>query len=48
MVPELLDKFAEYAKDYKDKKDNEALEAEDMDAIEDWSLSCQFFRIACI
>lgn len=35
MVPELLDKFAEYAKDFKEKKDTEALEAEDLDAIED-------------
>ena len=34
MVPELLDKIADYAKDFKDKKENDALEAEDTDAIE--------------
>ena len=27
MVPELLDKIADYAKDFKDKKENDALEA---------------------
>lgn len=34
MVPELLDKIADYAKDFKDKKENDALEAEDTDALE--------------
>lgn len=34
MVPELLDKVADYAKEFKEKKDNEAIEAEDTDAIE--------------
>lgn len=34
MVPELLDKVADYAKEFKEKRDNEAIEAEDTDAIE--------------
>lgn len=35
MVPELLDKFAGYAKEYKDKKDTDALEEEKFEGLED-------------
>lgn len=34
MVPELIDKVADYAKEYKEKKDAEAIDSEDQDAIE--------------
>lgn len=34
MVPELIDKIADYAKDFKNKSDAEAIEGEEQDVIE--------------
>ncbi len=34
MVPELIDKIADYAKEYKNKSDAEAIEGEEQDVIE--------------
>ncbi len=35
MVPELIDKVADYAKEYKNKKDTDLLDGEEQDALED-------------
>lgn len=34
MVPELIDKIADYAKEYKNKSDTDAIEGEEQDVIE--------------